>query len=333
MLKLTNHLAVLGVAACMAAPAIGADPEQQREPQQQREVQINVNENGAQVEVQRDEQKVVQDVKQGKKFGAYRSDDILSLKVKNADGKDLGKINDIVIGSQDGKVRYAALSFGGFLGLGDKLFAIPWQSLRMTESDDELYFVLNVSEQKLENAPGFDADKWPDFANTDVTGQFDKHYQTNLPDATRTDRPLDRTQPAAAPREGTVANQSEGSLQSAAYRLSEVKGFNVENAQGDDIADIEDVVIDIDEGKVRYVAVSFSESWGYGEKLFAMPWNALRFMHEGEENKIVLNVTQAQMKSATGFDNDDWPNFADPKWREATDKFYLNAPGAEVKVE
>ena len=83
--------------------------------------------------------------------------------VQNSTGEDLGKVNEIMIDIPSGRVAYAVLSFGGFLGMGNKLFAIPWSSLRVDE--DKKCFVLDVDKKKLENAPGFDQDNWPNMAD------------------------------------------------------------------------------------------------------------------------------------------------------------------------
>lgn len=80
--------------------------------------------------------------------------------VRNPLGEDLGKIEDIMIDVNSGRIAYAVLSFGGFLGIGDKYFAIPWESLKHSMEEDDVY-VLDVPKDKLENAPGFDRDNWP----------------------------------------------------------------------------------------------------------------------------------------------------------------------------
>jgi len=79
--------------------------------------------------------------------------------VVNPEGEDLGKIEEIMIDVPTGNVAYAVLSFGGFLGLGDKYFAIPWQRLEVDAKKER--FVLNVDKERLENAPGFDKNNWP----------------------------------------------------------------------------------------------------------------------------------------------------------------------------
>ena len=79
--------------------------------------------------------------------------------VTNAKGEDLGKVTEIMIDVRRGRVAYAVLSTGGFLGIGDKLFAIPWSAL--TLDADRRCFILDVERKRLESAPGFDKDHWP----------------------------------------------------------------------------------------------------------------------------------------------------------------------------
>lgn len=83
--------------------------------------------------------------------------------VINVAGDDLGQIEEIMIDIDTGRVAYAVLSFGGFLGVGEKLFAVPWGALQLSAVAHE--FVLDVDEDRLKNAPGFDKDDWPDFAD------------------------------------------------------------------------------------------------------------------------------------------------------------------------
>ncbi|HUP00873.1 MAG TPA: PRC-barrel domain-containing protein [Gemmatimonadota bacterium] len=81
-------------------------------------------------------------------------------KVCNALGEDLGKVEDFMLDLSNGRIRYAVLSFGGFLGMGDKLFAVPPEALRIDTENNEL--ILDVERERLENAPGFDKDHWPE---------------------------------------------------------------------------------------------------------------------------------------------------------------------------
>ncbi|HWC96352.1 MAG TPA: PRC-barrel domain-containing protein [Candidatus Sulfopaludibacter sp.] len=94
--------------------------------------------------------------------------------VRNAAGEDLGKVDELMIDIQSGKVAYAVLSFGGVLGMGNKLFAVPWNAL--TVDEDQKCFILNVDRATLENAPGFDKDNWPDMSDPSWGSQIFNHY-------------------------------------------------------------------------------------------------------------------------------------------------------------
>ena len=95
-------------------------------------------------------------------------------KVFNNAGDELGEIKNIMIDVPNGRVAYAVLSFGGFLGMGNKLFAVPWDVLQLdTESK---CFVLDVDREKLEGAPGFDKDHWPSMADQRWATDIHSYY-------------------------------------------------------------------------------------------------------------------------------------------------------------
>lgn len=94
--------------------------------------------------------------------------------VRNPAGEDLGKLEEIMVDTTSGRVAYAVLSFGGFLGMGDKLFAIPWEALQIDKEHEA--FVLNVDRESLEEAPGFDKNNWPEFADRTWGAQIYSYY-------------------------------------------------------------------------------------------------------------------------------------------------------------
>jgi hypothetical protein len=94
--------------------------------------------------------------------------------VVNDVGESLGAIDSIMIDVPTGRVAYAVLSFGGFLGMGDKLFAIPWSAL--TLDADNKQFVLNIEKEKLKGAPGFDKDHWPSMAHETWAAEVHRFY-------------------------------------------------------------------------------------------------------------------------------------------------------------
>lgn len=94
--------------------------------------------------------------------------------VVNAKGEKLGKIEDIMLDMNDERIAYAVLSFGGFMGFGDKLFAVPWRALQL--DTENKCFILDVPKDRLKSAPGFDKDDWPDFADRNMAGKVYDYY-------------------------------------------------------------------------------------------------------------------------------------------------------------
>ena len=94
--------------------------------------------------------------------------------VVNMQNEDLGKIEHIMLDLATGRVAYAVLSFGGFLGVGNKLFAIPLNSLSVDTENHQL--VLNVEKRLLEKAPGFDEQNWPDMADRTWATKINNYY-------------------------------------------------------------------------------------------------------------------------------------------------------------
>jgi sporulation protein YlmC with PRC-barrel domain len=88
---------------------------------------------------------------------------IIGEAVINHQKESLGKVHELVIDTELGSVAYVVLSFGGFMGMGNKLFAIPWQAFEFSATEYKL--ILNVNKEKLKDAPGFDPEKMPNFAD------------------------------------------------------------------------------------------------------------------------------------------------------------------------
>jgi len=98
--------------------------------------------------------------------------------VYNPKGEKLGSIKELMLNINSGKVCYAVLSFGGFLSLGEKLFAVPWSAL--TVDTDNQRFVMDTDEERLKTAPGFDADNWPNMADATWEKNVNTYYGTTF---------------------------------------------------------------------------------------------------------------------------------------------------------
>jgi len=102
--------------------------------------------------------------------------DVVGKKVVNLGGEIVGEIEEVVIDSAAARVTYAVMSFGGFLGIGDKLFAVPWVSLTYDRMRDA--YVMKADKELLKNAPGFDKDNWPDMSDPTRLSQIYKYYNS-----------------------------------------------------------------------------------------------------------------------------------------------------------
>lgn len=104
------------------------------------------------------------------------ADTLVGNDVYNQSDDSLGDIKDIMLDMRSGKVAYAVMSFGGFLGMGEKLFAVPWSALTLDTENKR--FVLNVNKERLDDAPGFDKDQWPDMADPEWAKEIHAYYGT-----------------------------------------------------------------------------------------------------------------------------------------------------------
>lgn len=102
------------------------------------------------------------------------SKDVIGVEVRNPQDEKLGKVEALMLDKHRGQVVYVVLSFGGFLGMGDKLFALPW-SLFSYDKEKEC-FVINIDKEKLKRSPGFDKDKWPDMSNPTWSTSIHNYY-------------------------------------------------------------------------------------------------------------------------------------------------------------
>jgi len=231
-----------------------------------------------------------------------KASDLIGKPVVNPRGEQLGEVQDLAIDGDKGRVAYVVLSFGGFLGMGEKWFAIPTKAL--TLPDDGKHFVLAVEKDRLKSAPGFAKDRWPSMGDT--TWGMGIHEFYGL-------------QPY-------WLNEGEGSTPTdlRIQKASEIIGRTVQNDRGENLGEIKDLVIDPDRNRVAYVVMTFGGFLGFGDKLFAIPAGVLQM--PGTGGYAVLTVDKDRLKGATGFDKNQWPNLADPTLAASTYEFYGQRP-------
>jgi sporulation protein YlmC with PRC-barrel domain len=169
---------------------------------------------------------------------------LIGTAIHDARGKRLGDVKDVILDTNSGRVHYAVLSFGGFLGLHDKLFAVPLSKLH---AGDKGRLILDATSEQIESAPAFESARWPDWQASGYRAEVDRRY-------------------GATPAEAHAKFR----------RASDLLKAQVRDANGADIGDIKDVVVDIAQSRVHYVVVEFDRAWNPHDKLVALPMEALR---------------------------------------------------------
>ncbi|MEW6250383.1 MAG: PRC-barrel domain-containing protein, partial [Planctomycetota bacterium] len=207
--------------------------------------------------------------------------DLLGMDVRNRQSENLGEIEDLALDPARGQIAYAVLSFGGVAGLGEKYFAVPWQAVNITGRNRAL---LDVDQQQLANAPGFDRNNWPNMANRQwAQGVQDFYRQAGAIE--------DELRPAR-----TIA------------KASELIGKQARTGSGQDVGEIEELVFDTNRGRVLFAIVAQGGFLGIGDRLSAVPWPLI----ETQDDRVVIRASTGALRQHQ-FSRGGWPTM-DGRW-------------------
>jgi len=235
-----------------------------------------------------------------------RVSEVIGMSVRNARGEDLGEIDDLVIDLNNERVHYAILAFGRIAGMGEKLFAYPMRVFSRGADADSL--VLDVDEDRLAAAPGFERDQWPDWQDRDgYRARVDGHFGPTVQVEARPDMLL--------------------------RRASELIDADITRT-GEDVGDVEDLVIAMPGGQVQFVVAELDRGWADPERLILLPLRA--FQRNGQEDdELALALEREQVATAPGFPAERWPDL-DTEYRSELnawfDNFDMNDATAEAEV-
>lgn len=139
-----------------------------------------------------------------------------------------------------------------------------------------------------------------------------------------------RVQTGTSPGSAPVGARHMGEKRT--IRASELIGTNVQNAADETVGEINDIVIDPSDGRVRYVALSVGGFLGIADQLFAIPWTAFECRRDGDQHVVVLNIDKATLQKAKGFNQENWPDMANQQWQTENDRFYVVPRSTDVRV-
>ena len=195
-----------------------------------------------------------------------RVSQLKNMDVVDARGQDIGEISEVVVDMQSGRIHAAVVEFGGFMGVGDKQYAFPVSRLNQGKQANQL--VLDVDKQKLEDAEGFARNQWPAMGD-DYWG---------------------RVGGGQAASGGSKKGQEKQAQQGKRnlVRASEFIGRDVQDKSGQDVGDVQDLVLDVRKGRVSNVVIDVD---GAGQAM-VQP----KQLSGGTGDKLVIGTNAEQLK-------------------------------------
>jgi len=212
-----------------------------------------------------------------------RASQLIGMEVNNPQGDTIGEIKDLVIDTQSGKLEYAALAHGGFLGLGEDLYAYPVSRFLPGQEREEL--VLDVTKEQLEQSAGFDDDNWPKVRE-------DRSFWADV------DERLGREGERSAATGGSAqAGQQERQFVRASELMDkDVKGPNDNSKLGS----VEDLVVNLQQGEIRFAVIDVGE-----DRLVPASMDDLTV--RSDDGDLAVRYDRDQLDLSRAFDKDQWP--------------------------
>ncbi|MCW7540261.1 PRC-barrel domain-containing protein [Aquabacterium sp. A7-Y] len=216
---------------------------------------------------------------------------LIGKSVRNLQGEHLGEVRDLVLDVNNQRVHYAVLSFGGFLGLDHRLFAYPIALFQSSGPGKEL--LLNLDRDQLRKAPGFSREHWPDWADKRYRSAVANHFGPTV-------SPLD------LPDQRLV-------------RASELMDRSVDDASGQEAGEVEDIIVDLGNGRVRYVVLEVEER-GSHDRLLALPLPAFA-VPDSQGDDLRLRLRREQLEGSAELGEGRWQELMnDPAYQRQLDR-------------
>lgn len=230
-------------------------------------------------------------------YQGQRASRLMGMNVDNARGENIGEISDLVVDLNTGALRYAILSFDPGLLSAERLFAVPLNQLRMQPG--QRHAVYDVDAQQLERAS---------FNRSDWTERF-------FTDESRVRR-LDQ-----------AWNFKEPTERASAFRVSDLIGKDIDDRNGREIGEIEDLVIDLSRQRVHYAVAEFDLDQVASGQYHALPLSSLQFVRDRDRDNMGLAMDTARLQAVPSFSRAQWANLNERKWVGDVDRRFGQMSG------
>lgn len=251
------------------------------------------------------QQRDIREQLQPSQYHAIRMSELKGMQVRNPQGQNLGKIEDLVVHSGSGRIRYAIMAFDPGIFSGERLFLLPMNQLRMGTG----HLVTDLQRERLESAQ-VDRSRWNAswLDNPANIGRIDRAWGTS----------------AATGQDASRGAAAQGRL----VRASELLGAQVRGRSGEGLGQVEELVLDLPKERVHYTIVTFDPGWLQSEKRVALPVSALHRSAAGDH--LVANITRQQAQSMKGFNPQAYANLNDRKFVAEVDRYLVTIPSTVV---
>jgi sporulation protein YlmC with PRC-barrel domain len=224
-----------------------------------------------------------------------KASDLIGMGVQNYEGVKLGKVDDIAVDLETGRIVQVILSTGGFLGLSVMLVPVPPGALHQ----DAAMKVLNLKADlaKLRAAPWYGMSSWANLGQSNQVAEIYRYHGQQPYFAA-----------ARQPEQGPDPTARLGYVQ----RTTKIMGVSVKNVQKETLGKVENVMMDFSEGRVVAVILKSSGSLGVGEVLCPVPSAAFQF--NSEQKYLQLDTSKTELGNTPHFKDNEWPSFSDASY-------------------
>ncbi|MEJ7929446.1 PRC-barrel domain-containing protein [Ramlibacter sp. AN1015] len=230
---------------------------------------------------------------QQSQYRAVRANELIGMQVTNAQGANLGEINDLVVNVNTGAVRYAILSFNPEILTQETLFAVPLSELRMDRRREAVIYQ-NMDKERLAVA-AIRRTQWGEpgvMRDQEAWNRIDKAYNIQQPTET-----------------------------ASAMRVSDLLDRDLVSRAGEDIGEIESIVINMANQQVHYVVVDFDPGWLTASRRVAMPLSNFELARNGED--LIANVDRNQARRMQALDENWFANMNEPSYVAEVDRYVV----------
>lgn len=252
----------------------------------------------------------------GKITQIHRVSSLMDADVSNQNDESLGEIEDLAL-TNTGEIRYAIISRGGVLGVGQDYIAVPWKMVKPDFQEETA--MLTVDKAKLDNAPKFTKDNYQELSDQAWLNKVDQHFQA------------EGEKKAVVPDGHSVTEHTQGKGMQL-IRASQIIGANVKNAQKESIADVNDLILD-STGCVAFAVIGEGGFLEIGERAVAVPFQALGLHRMEDGLAVTLNMPQEKLQRAPALQKENYQDLTDETFVDNARRFFNVNEQGEVETE